>query len=205
MEGGGNLKEPKMFRKGCMEDPSSDGGGVLMYSDLSVRMAFIQKVFMLLMLQLSVAAAFIALFTFRLIYIVTIIIMSCFEAPRRQVPCNYICMMLVTLSLSFMTGAIAAYYKTEVVLLAAITCCICCFIVAVFATQSKCDLTPYTWAFFAAGIALIVFGIVAMIARMYWNMKARKLVSFAFRFGLLYGAPNSPIRYLKLQNYLRTL
>ncbi|KFD49349.1 hypothetical protein M513_09796 [Trichuris suis] len=137
MEGGGNLKEPKMFRKGCMEDPSSDGGGVLMYSDLSVRMAFIQKVFMLLMLQLSVAAAFIALFTFRLIYIVTIIIMSCFEAPRRQVPCNYICMMLVTLSLSFMTGAIAAYYKTEVVLLAAITCCICCFIVAVFATQSK--------------------------------------------------------------------
>ncbi|CDW56548.1 hypothetical protein TTRE_0000482801 [Trichuris trichiura] len=46
MEGGQNLREQKAFRKGIMEDPASDSN-ILMYSDLSVRLAFIRKYFAL--------------------------------------------------------------------------------------------------------------------------------------------------------------
>uniref|UniRef100_A0A5S6QYL6 Uncharacterized protein n=1 Tax=Trichuris muris TaxID=70415 RepID=A0A5S6QYL6_TRIMR len=165
------------------------GETLLMYSDVSVRMAFIRKVFLLLMLQLCVTSAFIAMCTFSDgvkdyvqrkpgiiyvaigLYLISIFTMMCVQAARRQVPCNYICMGFVTLSLSFLTGVIAAQHTTQVVLLAALTCCMCCFVVAVFATQAKCDMTPFGSALTVAAFALVIFGFISVIAVKFWEIK----------------------------------
>lgn len=42
-----------------------------------------------------------------------------------------------TLAMAYMTGMIASFYRTEIVLLTAGICVLCCFAIILFASQTK--------------------------------------------------------------------
>ncbi|XP_037540079.1 protein lifeguard 2-like [Nematolebias whitei] len=145
------------------------------WDDLNIRRVFIRKVYTILMTQLLVTLAIVALFTFcdpvrdyiqtnpgwywasYVVFFVTYLILSCCSAPRRQFPWNLILLAIFTLSLSYMTGMLSSYYNTKsVVMCLGITAAVC-LVVTVFSFQTKFDVTS------CQGI-LIIFCIVMLIS-----------------------------------------
>lgn len=93
---------------------------------------FFRKVYLILMCQLAISAAFIALFVYNdnvkvmfqnsgliwvsfFITIACLFIMSCFDSARRTPPTNYIFLFIFTLAESFMLGVISSVYDPNVV------------------------------------------------------------------------------------------
>ncbi|KAG7327008.1 hypothetical protein KOW79_010409 [Hemibagrus wyckioides] len=151
------------------------------WESVSVRHAFIRKVYLILAAQLLVTVGIVAVFTFvqpvrsfvvknpaiywasYAVYIVTHLVLVCCKGPRRRFPWNLILLALFTLALSYMTGTISSYYDTKSVFLALGITAIVCIAVTVFCFQTKVDFTKCTGLFCVLGIVMFVTGIITAI------------------------------------------
>ncbi|XP_065212137.1 protein lifeguard 1-like isoform X2 [Planococcus citri] len=165
-------------------------GGNLAFSDKTIRLGFIRKVYSILMCQLAITCAFITLFVFNDsargfardngglmlvafgITIVCLLVMSCFESARRTPPTNFIFLFIFTVAESFLLGVISSYYHMQEVLLAAGICTVICFGLTIFAFQTKIDFTMMGGILFVAVLILLIFSIVLM----FWRSSTGRLV-----------------------------
>ncbi|XP_029309041.1 transmembrane BAX inhibitor motif containing 1a [Cottoperca gobio] len=151
------------------------------WDTMSIRHAFIRKVYLILAVQLLVTTALVAIFTFvepvkyfvrrnqsvywasYAVYFVTHMVLVCCKGPRRKFPWNVILLSIFTLALSFMTGSISSYYDTKVVFLALGITAVVCIAVTVFCFQTKVDFTKCQGLFCVMGIVVFVTGIISTI------------------------------------------
>uniref|UniRef100_A0A3B4GP76 Protein lifeguard 2 n=1 Tax=Pundamilia nyererei TaxID=303518 RepID=A0A3B4GP76_9CICH len=148
------------------------------WDDRNIRRVFIRKVYSILMIQLLVTLAIVALFTFcdpvkdyiqtnpgwywasYAVFFVTYLTLSCCSAPRRQFPWNLILLVIFTLSLSYMTGMLSSFYNTKsVVMCLGITAAVC-LLVTVFSFQTKFDVTSYQGVLFVFCMVMFISGLV---------------------------------------------
>ncbi|XP_061752691.1 glutamate receptor, ionotropic, N-methyl D-aspartate-associated protein 1a (glutamate binding) [Nerophis ophidion] len=150
------------------------------FEDKSIRQAFIRKVFLVLTVQLLVTFSFVAVFTFvheakvfvrmnpwtyyisYVIFLVSLIVLSCCGDFRRKHPWNLVALAILTLSLSYMVGMIASFYDTDTVIMAVGITAVVCFTVVLFSLQSKYDFTSCQGVLFVCLIVLLLFGILCM-------------------------------------------
>ncbi|XP_066481934.1 protein lifeguard 1 [Tiliqua scincoides] len=153
------------------------------WDDKNVRQAFIRKVFLVLTLQLSVTLAFVAVFTFvkdvkdfvqsnvwmyyvsYAVFFVSLIVLSCCGEFRRKHPWNLIALSILTLSLSYMVGMIAGYYRTEAVIMAVGITAAVCFTVVLFSLQTKYDFTSCRGVLLVCLMVLLIFSILCIFIR----------------------------------------
>lgn len=163
------------------ETSNYEGTENFVFSDKTIRLGFVRKVYAILMCQLVVTASFIATFVyvekiqgfvqqnpvfFPVTFItmcVMLILMSCCTELRRRTPVNYILLALFTVAESLLLGCIAMKYDPVAVLMAAGVCAAVCLGLTMFAMQTKWDFTVLGGSLFAVLIVLIVFGIIAII------------------------------------------
>ncbi|KAI5694595.1 hypothetical protein M8J75_001818 [Diaphorina citri] len=171
---GGN--NPNMSGYGDIE--TGGGGAGFDFSEKTIRLAFIRKVYSILMIQIGVSATFIGLFTlhqptklyvlqhpgmFWIAFIamfVTLICITCCESVRRSSPMNVIFLGIFTLAESFLLGVISSRYNAEYVFYAAVITCVICLALTIFAFQTKIDFTMMGGVLFVCVIVLMIFGIV---------------------------------------------
>ncbi|XP_067837775.1 protein lifeguard 1-like [Heptranchias perlo] len=144
--------------------------------DQTVRRHFIRKVFVVLGMQLLFTFGLVCVFTFsadvRLyvgktpalyyssfgIFIFFLIVLNCCGDVRRRHPWNFICLALLTLSLSYMVGTVASFYETSSVMIALGSTVAVCFAIILFASQTRLDFT-YCYGFLLVlSTVLIMFG-----------------------------------------------
>ncbi|KAM7401189.1 hypothetical protein PAMA_005400 [Pampus argenteus] len=151
------------------------------FDSLSIRHAFIRKVYLILAAQLLLTTAIVAVFTFvdsvkyfirqnpavywasYAVYIVTHLVLVCCQGPRRKFPWNIILLLIFTLALSYMTGSISSYYDTKAVFLALVITAIVCIAVTVFCFQTKVDFTKCHGLLCVLAIVIFVTGIITSI------------------------------------------
>ncbi|KAK2179018.1 hypothetical protein NP493_519g05048 [Ridgeia piscesae] len=163
--------------------PIIDGNGSYSFefSDKSIRLGFIRKVYSILLCQLLVTIAAICIFLYvepvkefseknEWLFIVAlvasfvlIIVLACCPDVRRNHPTNIILLGLFTLCESFMLGSISSHYdKWEVMMAVAVTAVVV-FGLTIFAMQTKIDFTMCSAGLFVALLILFVFGILCAI------------------------------------------
>ncbi|XP_048856397.1 protein lifeguard 2-like isoform X2 [Brienomyrus brachyistius] len=142
---------------------SYQGGGEMLteftWQDKNIRRIFIRKVYCILMIQLCVAVAVVALFSYSepvktyiqanpgwywasyVVFCVTFISLSFCSVARRCFPWNLILLAVFTLSLSYMTAMVSSYYNTRSVLVTLGITALVCLSVTVFSFQTKIDFT----------------------------------------------------------------
>uniref|UniRef100_A0A674CS61 Transmembrane BAX inhibitor motif containing 1 n=1 Tax=Salmo trutta TaxID=8032 RepID=A0A674CS61_SALTR len=133
------------------------------WESISVRHAFIRKVYLILAAQLIVTVSIVAVFTFVAVYFVTYCILVCCKGPRRRFPWNFVLLAIFTLAMSYMTGTISSYYDTKAVFLTIGITAIVCIIVTIFCFQTKVDLTSCGGLFSILAIVVLVTGIITAI------------------------------------------
>ncbi|XP_068197235.1 transmembrane BAX inhibitor motif containing 1a [Antennarius striatus] len=157
---------------------AASGGG---WDSMSIRHAFIRKVYLILATQLLVTTGVVAVFTFvepvrefvqdnpgicwasYAVYAVTHLVLVCCKGPRRKFPWNLILLAIFTLAMSYMTGSVASLYDTKAVFLALGITAVVCIAVTVFCFQTKVDFTKCQGLFCVLGIVIFVTGIIATI------------------------------------------
>ncbi|CAF2562956.1 unnamed protein product [Rotaria sp. Silwood2] len=147
-----------------------------------IRRAFIRKVYLMLLIQLSITFGLIAVFHFTplireyvqspdgrwlyfasyVAFLVTYFVLVCSKNAGRKFPLNLILLAIVTLSMGYMMGMISAYYKIESVLIAFGITVFVCFGVTLFSFQTKYDFTSCFGILFVVSLALLAFGIVCI-------------------------------------------
>ncbi|CAL8267583.1 unnamed protein product [Lota lota] len=168
------------FCLGDMDDFLSDH-----WESVSVRHAFIRKVYFILAAQLSFTVAIVAVFTFvdpvrqfvirypafywasYVIYFVVYCVLICCKEPRRRFPCNVVLLGIFTLAMSYMTGTIASYYDTKSVFLAIGITTIVCLAVTIFCFQTKVDFTSCGGLLCILAVLLMILGIVVAVVLSY--------------------------------------
>lgn len=158
------------------------------FSDRSIRNAFVRKVFILVTVMLLVVAVMTAIpfmnpdtknfvrgsmamyWTGYGTFLVTYLVLVCCESVRRSFPANLILTAIFTLATGYMTMVITAHHKVDTVLLALVICTVCCATVIIFASQTKYDLTDCMGIMFILSMCLLVFGIVAIVARIAFHV-----------------------------------
>jgi len=168
------------------ESPLSehDGGEFdFQFSEKSIRLAFIRKVYSILLIQILITCAFIAVFLYvtpvrefchenpwtwivaLIATFVLLIALACCPDVRRTWPTNIILLGLFTLFEGYLLGAISSAYEADAVLIAAGITAVVAFGLTVFAFQTKYDFTTCTGALLVCLIVLIVFGFLCAIIR----------------------------------------
>ncbi|BET03229.1 glutamate NMDA receptor-associated protein 1-like [Nesidiocoris tenuis] len=173
-----------------------DGNGMqnFDFSDKSIRLGFIRKVYGILFVQLTVTLGFIAMFTFHDgtkmfvarnpflwwvslgVMFVCLITMSCCGDVRRKAPMNMVFLGLFTVAESFLLGCATINFRANEVLLAVGICAIVTLGLTIFAFQTKIDFTMMGGVLFVATLILMIFGIVLM----FWNGKVATLIYASF-------------------------
>ncbi|KAE8627071.1 hypothetical protein XENTR_v10006862 [Xenopus tropicalis] len=121
----------------------------------TVRRGFIRKVYAILMIQLLVTVAVVALFTFcdpvkgyiqanpgwywasYAVFFSTYLVLACCSGPRRKFPWNLILLCIFTLSMAYVTGMLSSFYNTKSVILCLGITALVCMSVTLFSFQSK--------------------------------------------------------------------
>ena len=154
------------------------------YSELrerQLRHGFIRKVYGILILQLLLTFAIVAVFVFvnpvkvfvqanyfmlyiaLAIILVVLIALVCFPKVARTSPGNYIALTIFTLAEGYFIGVFASYYNAVVVLLAVGGVIVLTLALTLFAFQTRWDFTYLSGGLLAFLIILIIFGIFAAI------------------------------------------
>uniref|UniRef100_A0A8C1X780 Protein lifeguard 2 n=1 Tax=Cyprinus carpio TaxID=7962 RepID=A0A8C1X780_CYPCA len=126
------------------------------WDDQNIRRIFIRKVYTILMIQLSITIAFVALFVFCepvKYYIQT-------NPGWRQFPWNLILLIIFTLSLSYMTGMLSSYYNTKSVIICLGITALVCLAITIFSFQTKIDITSYQGVLLVFCTVLFICGLV---------------------------------------------
>uniref|UniRef100_A0A1A8QEV8 Protein lifeguard 2 n=1 Tax=Nothobranchius pienaari TaxID=704102 RepID=A0A1A8QEV8_9TELE len=151
------------------------------WDDHNIRRVFIRKVYTILLVQLLVTVAIVALFTFcdpvrdyiqtnpgwywasYAVFFVTYLTLSCCSAPRRQFPWNLILLTIFTLSLSYMTGMLSSYYNTKSVVMCLGIAAAVCLVVTIFSFQTKFDVTSCHGVLFIFCLVMFISGLVLAV------------------------------------------
>uniref|UniRef100_A0A1B6MLG8 Uncharacterized protein n=1 Tax=Graphocephala atropunctata TaxID=36148 RepID=A0A1B6MLG8_9HEMI len=172
---------------------TSDGGeaehdinGEVEYKDLdfsekTIRLGFIRKVYGILMAQLAITVGIVSVFMYvkpvkrfvdeqgfifslasMVVALITVIVMFCSTNARRRTPGNFIFLGIFTVALSFMLGVVSAISDKKEVFMALGICTVVTFGLTVFACQTKIDFTMCHTALFTLLIILLVAGVSAL-------------------------------------------
>lgn len=159
--------------------PGEDPNAAFDFTEKTIRLAFIRKVYSLLTLQLLIVVGFVALFLFEkklqkfvsvhyeiliialVLSFVLLIALSCCGSVRRTAPMNYICLFSFTIVFSFLIGVSAAHYNAQEVLLAMGMTAAITIGLTLFAFQTKIDFTVCGGGLLALLIVLLIGGIFA--------------------------------------------
>jgi len=161
-----------------MAEDGGYGGLSSSFSEKSIRLGFIRKVYAILSVQLIVTMAIVGVFTLDsvkqfsaenswlwilalVIMIVSLITLACCEGVRRKTPHNFIFLGLFTLAEGFMLGTITARYSADEVMMAVGVCAAITLGLTVFAFQTKIDFTAMGGCLLAVLICFIIFGLIA--------------------------------------------
>lgn len=143
-------------------------------------MAFIRKVYAILMCQLLVTLGIGTLFVAHegtknyvrahpslwwiaiITVFVTLIILSCVGETRRKAPLNFILLFIFTLAQSFLVGMAVSVQRLDSVIWAVGICTVVCLGLTIFAFQTKIDFTMMGGFLFVCVLVLLVFSIVLM-------------------------------------------
>lgn len=178
----GSSDEMAGLESGNMNDYSS-------FSEKSVRLGFIRKVYGILTVQLVVTLTIMSLIIFIepfklycqqnawlliLAFVVTftsIIVLACCPGVRRSYPSNMIFLGVFTICEGFLLGISTSYYNREEVFIAVGVTCLIVFGLTMFAFQTKIDFTILNGALFILLIILMIFGLLcAFIQNNYLNL-----------------------------------
>uniref|UniRef100_A0A2P2I458 Protein lifeguard 1-like n=1 Tax=Hirondellea gigas TaxID=1518452 RepID=A0A2P2I458_9CRUS len=161
------------------EEPLA-GGASMEFSEKSIRMAFIKKVMLILMAQLTVTFGIIAVFTLveevrvftretpglfwgaLVLSIVCLIALSCCGSLRRKHPLNMIFLGIFTVCEGFVLGCASASFTKDEILMAVGICVTVTFALTLFAFQTKIDFTMMGGFLFVGLIVLMLFGFLAI-------------------------------------------
>ncbi|KAM9349158.1 protein lifeguard 1 [Symphorus nematophorus] len=166
------------FRDVCPEAPSDSTPLIASssFDDRTVRRGFVRKVFAILTVQLLFTFSVVCLFTFSsavkkaiqvnlwaylssfIIFAVVAIALSCCKSFSRRHPWNLVGLVVVTLSLSYMVGAIASFHNTvSVIITMGSTLAITVAIIA-FSAQTRYDFTIFYGVLLILAVDLLMFG-----------------------------------------------
>ncbi|KAM6909703.1 protein lifeguard 1 [Xenentodon cancila] len=155
----------------------------IVFSDTAIRRGFIRKVYLTLMIQLLLTVGIICAFlywdTLRTWVLETnwfsyammstlsvlILVLSCCDNIRRQVPLNFIALGLFTVAEGLMLGSVAVYFNAEAVMWAVGATAVVSFGMSLFAMQSKWDFTAGAGILWALAWSLFSFGLLCAIIR----------------------------------------
>jgi protein lifeguard len=151
------------------------------FTDISIRHAFIKKVYGILTLQLSITIAVSTLFIFveaiqkffqvnswilwiilALTIVISIVFCLCKNVIRKY-PINIILLFVFTILESILVAVIAATYKLEEVLIAVGITAVVVVGITIFAFQTKIDFTGCGIYLFVGCLVLFIFGILCSI------------------------------------------
>ncbi|GFR19597.1 protein lifeguard 1 [Trichonephila clavata] len=150
------------------------------FSEKNIRMAFIRKVYAILMVQLAITFGFISLFVYNdsvklfaqqhtelmfiaiILVFVLMIAMACCDNVRRTFPLNFICLFMFTFVESFLLGVASSTYEADEVMWAAGICAFICLGLTIFAFQTKYDFTMMGGMLFVALLVFVIFGFLAI-------------------------------------------
>uniref|UniRef100_A0A1B6EFK0 Uncharacterized protein n=1 Tax=Clastoptera arizonana TaxID=38151 RepID=A0A1B6EFK0_9HEMI len=156
-------------------------GTEMAFLNKSIQLAFVRKVYGLLMCQLIVTLFFVLPLTFYepaklfvtenayliiiafVLTFVTMIAMVCCERVRRTSPTNFIFLSIFTVAEGFLVGVVSASYNAQEVVIALAICIIICFSLTMFAFQTKIDFTAYGGILLVALIVLMLYGFIMML------------------------------------------
>jgi len=166
---------------GASQDDSmaSDGGdqGLSGFSDKAIRRGFIRKVYGILLCQLVLTGAIIAVFmkvdpvrlyvrrNMWIFYaalvatIVCIISMVCCTSVRRKSPTNFIFLGIFTACEGILLGVVASQYETEAVLIAVCATAAVALALTLFAFQTKYDFTTCGGMLLVVLVIFVVAGL----------------------------------------------
>lgn len=96
---------------------------------------------------------------------VVIIALACCGDLRRKVPYNYICLVVFTVAKGFLLGVIATKYEAMTVLMAIGITAAICFVLTVFAMQTKIDFTVMGGFLLVVLVVFLILGIVLIFFR----------------------------------------
>jgi len=162
------------------------------FSEQSIRLKFVRKVYTILLIQLTVTTLIVSIFiltpmrglmckssytercvhnsTSMVLYIVgyvtfivTYFAIACCERVRKRSPGNIIAITIFTLSLSLMVSMICLYHDIAWVLMAMGITAALCLGLTLFSFQTKIDFTGLGPYLFIACWCLFIFGIMAII------------------------------------------
>ncbi|KAH1028066.1 hypothetical protein HUJ05_001470 [Dendroctonus ponderosae] len=149
--------------------------------DQRIRHYFIQKVFLILSVQLLITTGLILLVMFHeptkdfvatnipmfwvmaALEMVLYITLTCYQVTRRIFPLNFVLLLLFTLALSYICAAATIFYSTKVLLLTTSSTALICLVVSLLAIQTWFDITKYTFIIAVASIVFMAFGLIVMI------------------------------------------
>jgi protein lifeguard len=177
-------------------------------SPISVRHAFIRKVYSILFVQLlvtiGIATPFVVMDTDTIrdfiganiwllwlslaISFSCMIVFACCPSTLRSYPLNYAIMTLFTCAEGILVGIICSYYTVQSVLVAVGTVAVITLALSVFAIQTKWDFTGWGPYLMVATLVLLIFGFV--IGFFPYNSTATKIYcgigTLIFSFYLIY-------------------
>lgn len=170
-----------------------------------IRLGFIRKVYGILSIQLFITTIFcifsmtsksfkeFMLFHRGLFYlmlfilIVFPILIVCCQGLMRQVPQNYIILLIFTLAESYAVGFICAFSKPEVVFMAAMMTFIMVLSLTFYAINTKTDITTYgglIFIFSSALLLLVIFGL--FIRYNFFHVLISLFFAILFAFYIIY-------------------
>ena len=154
-------------------------------SPISVRHAFVRKVYSILFFQLlltsGIAAPFVLMdqttvsnfivsnmwlmWTSLALSFTFMIVFACFPSLMRKYPLNYVILLLFTATQGLFIGLVCSRYSVKSVLIAVATVTAVVLALSLFALQTKIDFTGWGPYLLAGSVVLIVFGFVLIFVK----------------------------------------
>ncbi|MBN3301440.1 LFG1 protein, partial [Amia calva] len=176
-----DVQEPTPLEDSALPPVCVEVDGVAMqlsaFEDKIVRRAFIRKVFCVLALQLLVTFSVVCVFTFSkrvkkavqenlwaylssyILFVIVALVLQFSGSIRRRHPWNLLALGLVTLSLSYMVGAVASFHDTTAVLFAMGTTLVIVFGIIIFSIQTRVDFSYCNGLLLVLALDLLMFGL----------------------------------------------
>ncbi|KAL1462285.1 hypothetical protein WDU94_014134 [Cyamophila willieti] len=124
------------------------------FKDVTVRQAFVRKVYSILMVQLAITAAIIGMFLFKqglkefvltniaffwtmnLLAFFLLMMLACYQELRRSYPLNFIFLSIFTIVQGITLGSVTVFFDAEQILYAVAITAIICLAITIFAFQT---------------------------------------------------------------------